>query len=117
MAPPVGGGSRGSSSLLLLCSDQHAQHRGGHADHHDHGYEQSVFPLPGFGIPPSHVGFQVGHVGIPPGHVGSQVGSQVGHVGIPPGHVGPETLERSLKVGLQCLHSFLQHGVLFLQLG
>jgi len=36
-----------------------------------------------------------------------------GHVGLPVGRIGPETLKRSLKVGLQCLHAFLQNGGLF----
>ncbi len=63
----------GGSGQSLLRGNQHAQHRGGHADHDDDGQQQPV-------LPPGHVGFPVGHV-------------------------GPETLKRSLKVGLQCLHS------------
>jgi len=31
------------------------------------------------------------------------------------GHVGPETLKRSLEVGLQCLHVCSQYGGLFRQ--
>jgi len=85
LTPPAGGGS---SSLFRGYSDQGQERkaRGQDGDRcRDLGYPESDRPAQVVPVAP-------------------------GHVGIPPGHVGPETLRRSLKVGLQCLHAFLRHG-------